>query len=98
VDQLAGRRVLLAHGSADTVTRPGDTWTYADRARAVCHPTVIEVRGGDHPMLRRARLWHAIAAEFSRVSFGLSPDMAKAAAAAAAVAAPSGEPGVITVV
>lgn len=98
VDQLAGRRVLLAHGSADTVTSPADTWAYADRARAVCDPTVIEVRGGDHPMLRRARLWHAIAAEFSRVSFGLSPDMAKAAAAAAAVAAPSGEPGVITVV
>ena len=88
VDQLAGRRVLLAHGSADTVTSPADTWAYADRARAVCDPTVIEVRGGDHPMLRRARLWHAIAAEFSRVSFGLSPD----------TGAPSGEPGVITVV
>jgi dienelactone hydrolase len=100
VDQLAGRRVLLVHGSADTVTSPGDTWAYADRARAVCDPTVIEVRGGDHPMLRRARLWHAIAAEFSRVSFSLSPDAGAAAAAtaAAAVAAPSGEPGVITVV
>ena len=98
VDQLAGRRVLLAHGSADTVTSPGDTWAYADRARAVCDPAVIEVRGGDHPMLRRARLWHAIAAEFSRVSFGLSPDTGAAATAAAAVAAPSGEPGVITVV
>ena len=95
VDQLAGRRVLLAHGSADTVTSPADTWAYADRARAVCDPTVIEVRGGDHPMLRRARLWHAIAAEFSRVSFGLS---AETGAAAAAVAAPSSGPGAITVV
>jgi len=50
---------------------------------------VIEVRGGDHPMLRRARLWHAIAAEFSRVSFGLSAET---------VAAPSSGPGAITVV
>ena len=102
VDQLAGRRVLLAHGSADTVTSPADTWAYADRARAVCDPTVIEVRGGDHPMLRRARLWHAIAAEFSRVSFGLSLDTSAAAStatvAAAAVAAPSSSPGAITVV
>ena len=102
VDQLAGRRVLLAHGSADTVTSPADPWAYADRARAVCDPTVIEVRGGDHPMLRRARLWHAIAAEFSRVSFGLSLDTSAAAStatvAAAAVAAPSSGPGAITVV
>jgi hypothetical protein len=97
VDQLAGRRVLLAHGSADTVTRPADTWAYAERARAVCDPTVIEVRGGDHPMLRRALLWHAIAVEFSRVSLGLSPDTGAAAAAVAGAASP-GEPGVITVV
>src|SRR5580693_10041846 len=28
VDQLAGRRILLAHGSADAVTSPADTWAY----------------------------------------------------------------------
>jgi pimeloyl-ACP methyl ester carboxylesterase len=33
VGQLPGRRVLLAHGSADTITDPGDTWAYAGRAR-----------------------------------------------------------------
>jgi hypothetical protein len=98
VDQLAGRRVLLAHGSADTVTRPRDTWAYAERACAVCNLAAIEVRGGDHPMVRRARLWHAIAAEFSRVAFGLSADGGTATVAAAAIAVPSGEPGAITVV
>jgi alpha-beta hydrolase superfamily lysophospholipase len=71
VGQLAGRRVLLAHGSADTVTHPGDTWAYAGRARAVTAVRAVEIRGGDHPMLRRAKLWHAVAAEFARVSFGL---------------------------
>lgn len=71
VGQLAGRRVLLAHGSADTVTRPADTWAYAGRARAVTSAAALEIGGGDHPMLRRARLWHAIAAEFARLSFGL---------------------------
>lgn len=71
VEQLAGRRVLLAHGSADTVTDPDETWAYAERARAVTAVTALEVRDGDHPMLRRASLWHTIAAEFARASFGL---------------------------
>ncbi len=35
VDQLAGRRVLLAHGTADHITSPGETWAYAERARSV---------------------------------------------------------------
>jgi pimeloyl-ACP methyl ester carboxylesterase len=71
VDQLAGRRVLLAHGSADTVTSPPETWAYADRARDVTQVAAIEVRRGDHAMLRRAPLWHHIAAEFTRVSLAL---------------------------
>src|SRR5690348_586581 len=81
VGQLAGRRVLLAHGTADTVTNPGDTWSYAARARAVTSVTALEIRGGDHPMLRRANLWHAVAAEFARVSFGLAAGPGPAAAA-----------------
>jgi pimeloyl-ACP methyl ester carboxylesterase len=80
-DQLAGRRVLLAHGTADRITRPADTWAYAERARAVSDLTVIEIRGGDHPMLRRALLWHAIAAEFTRASFGLPAGGGEAAVA-----------------
>jgi hypothetical protein len=81
VGQLAGRRVLLAHGSADTVTHPGDTWAYAARARAVASVTALEIRGGDHPMLRRVNVWHAVAAEFARVSFGLPAGSGSAAAA-----------------
>jgi alpha-beta hydrolase superfamily lysophospholipase len=81
VGQLAGRRVLLAHGSADTVTHPGDTWAYAARARAVASVTALEIRGGDHPMLRRVNVWHAVAAEFARVSFGLPAGPGPAAAA-----------------
>jgi predicted esterase len=80
-EQLAGRRVLLAHGSADTITRPGDTWAYAERARAVAPVTALEILGGDHPMLRRAGLWHAIAAEFALLSFGLPAGPGPAAAA-----------------
>jgi hypothetical protein len=64
VRQLAGRRVLLVHGSADGITRPEDTWAYAERARSVAEVMAVEIRNGDHAMLRRAGLWHSVAAEF----------------------------------
>lgn len=67
-DQLAGRRVLLVHASDDRVVRPADTWAYAERASAVTEVAAIELRNGDHAMLRRARVWHAIAAEFARLA------------------------------
>ncbi len=87
VAQLAGRRVLLVHGSTDGVTDPADTWAYADRARSVAQVAAIEVRDGDHALLRRARLWHHIAAEFTRASLALPANdvaLAKAFTSAAA--------------
>jgi pimeloyl-ACP methyl ester carboxylesterase len=83
--QLAGRRVLLAHGTADSITSPAETWAFVEQARAVTEVTAVEVRDGDHPMLRRARLWHAIAAEFARAALALPPgDAALNAAVTAA--------------
>lgn len=70
-EQLAGRWILLAHGTADRVTRPGDTWAYAERAASVTDVTAVELRNGEHTMLRRARLWHSIAAEFARLALKL---------------------------
>jgi predicted esterase len=94
VGQLAGRRVLLAHGTADAVTNPQETWAYVERARAVTQVAAIEVRDSDHPMLRRARMWHAIAAEFARAALELPAGSGAAAAgsAAAAVATTAWEP------
>jgi pimeloyl-ACP methyl ester carboxylesterase len=82
--QLAGRRVLLAHGTADSITSPAETWAFVEQARAVTKVTAVEVRDGDHPMLRRARLWHAIAAEFARAALALPPGEAALAAAVTA--------------
>ncbi len=73
IGQLPGRRVLLVHGTADRVTSPAETWAYAERARAVTRTATIEVGGTEHAMLRRARLWHRLAADFARVSLGLPP-------------------------
>jgi hypothetical protein len=76
--------VLLAHGTADSITRPADTWAFLEQARAVTEVSAVEVRDGDHAMLRRARLWHAIAAEFARAALALpSGDSALAAAVTA---------------
>ena len=83
--QLAGLRVLLAHGTADSITSAAETWAFVDQARAVTEVTAVEMRDGDHPMLRRARLWHAIAAEFARAALALPPgDAALNAAVTAA--------------
>lgn len=71
IEQLAGRRILLAHGTADVVTSAAQTWASAERARALTTVDEIEVRGGDHPMIRRASLWHGLAAIFACVSLGL---------------------------
>jgi pimeloyl-ACP methyl ester carboxylesterase len=83
VSQLAGRRVLLAHGTADRITSPQETWAYAGRAREVTEVAVIDVRGGEHTMLRRAALWHEIAADFCRLALHLSTDPTDVSAAIA---------------
>jgi dienelactone hydrolase len=83
VDQLAGRRILLAHGTADTVTSPAETWAYAERAQALTSVTEIEVRADEHSMLWRAPLWHALAAAFACLSLGLPAPSGPAASALA---------------
>jgi pimeloyl-ACP methyl ester carboxylesterase len=89
VGQLAGRRLLLVHGAADRITSPADTWAYVARAREVTQVAAIEITDGDHPMLRRASLWHAIAAEFARSALG---EPAGNRAVASALGAESADP------
>lgn len=81
VTQLAGRKVLLAHGDRDRITRPADTWAFADHAREITQVTAIEVSGSGHAMLRRARLWHSLAAGFARAALGDDPAEGPLAAA-----------------
>src|ERR1700761_1612498 len=53
VEQLAGRRALLAQATGDRITRPADTWAFAERATAVTDVATIEVARSEHAMLRR---------------------------------------------
>lgn len=86
--QLAGRRVLLVHSTADGITSPDETWAFVERARAFTDVAAIEIKDGDHPMLRRAPLWHAIAAEFTRAALGLETSQATLTAAVTAASIP----------
>src|SRR6266702_2924394 len=54
VGQLAGRRVLLAHGTTDSITRPADTWAFLERARTVTEVSAVEVGDSDGQLQDRA--------------------------------------------
>jgi len=74
VEQLAGRTVLIAHGTLDTTTSPRASLEYARRAYAVT-PDVcrIEVRRERHAMLWRHRVWHRLVAGFVLGAVGDHP-------------------------
>jgi pimeloyl-ACP methyl ester carboxylesterase len=71
VAQLAGRAVLLAHGDRDRVTSPAETRAFAELARSVTEVAAVSVAGGEHAMLRHARGWHRLAADFAAAAFSL---------------------------
>ncbi len=74
VGQLAGRRVLIAHGDRDRWTSPARSYDYAVRARevspAVCR---FEVHGAGHPMLRRSADWTGLVRAFVAGVVGAAP-------------------------
>jgi dienelactone hydrolase len=64
--QLAGRRVLIAHGSLDRVTSARASRAFADDATAAgAQVTWVEVRGDTHAMLLRYRTWQRLAISFT---------------------------------
>lgn len=73
-EQLAGRTVLIAHGSLDRVTSPRGSYKFAQRiARAGAKVGYLSVRGEQHAMIFRPRLWHHIAADFTLGILGITP-------------------------
>ena len=62
VAQLAGRRVLFAHGDLDRMTSPPASAAFARQAAAVADSvSYVVIRGERHAMLRRASVWHQLA-------------------------------------
>lgn len=74
VDSLTGRRVVLLHGERDRVTDPRGSVALVARARAVgAEAGAVLLAHGDHAMLRRAGVWHALATSCVTALLGLGP-------------------------
>jgi alpha-beta hydrolase superfamily lysophospholipase len=64
VAPVNGRRVLILHGDRDRTTSLAESEVWAARAAtASAAVRVRQIRGGEHTMLRHARLWHSLAAQ-----------------------------------
>lgn len=74
-DQLAGRRLLVVHGSRDRLTSAKHSHTFTHAARSLAaEATYVGLNGCGHTMLRRARLWNRLTSEFVlHTTFGAPP-------------------------
>lgn len=69
IEQLAGGRVLIAHGDGDRITSPAQSADYARRALQLPKPpsmTYVRVPGAGHAMLRRWTEWEVLTRRFVR--------------------------------
>jgi dienelactone hydrolase len=65
VAQLAGRQLLLLHGTRDQTTSPEATARFAARALPIADQvTSLGVMRSGHTMLSRASVWHRLTSEF----------------------------------
>jgi alpha-beta hydrolase superfamily lysophospholipase len=72
-ERVAGRRVLIVHGSEDRWTSPKSSLAYARRAEGVAESIdYVSLQGAGHFMFRRVRLWNALANGFILDAFGSS--------------------------
>jgi predicted esterase len=66
-DQLAGRRLLVIHGTQDRMTSAKNSKALVDAMRggpADTEATFVSLRGTGHAMVRRAGLWNQLTTDF----------------------------------
>jgi alpha-beta hydrolase superfamily lysophospholipase len=65
VGRVAGRRILIVHGSEDRWTSPANSLAYARRADGVAKSVdYVALTGAGHFMFRRVGLWNSLANGF----------------------------------
>ena len=62
---LAGRKVLIVHGTEDRIASPQSAAAVADRIAATTSVQFITVEGGRHAMLRHAGEFERAATDFT---------------------------------
>lgn len=71
VAPVAGRRVLIVHGSEDHWTSPANSLGYARRAQGIAESVdYVRLKGAGHFMLTRVGLWNSLANGFILDAFG----------------------------
>lgn len=66
--RLGATPTLVVHGEEDRIARPSMAYAYVEQAPPSAHISLVRVPRGRHAMLRRARTFHALAAEFTATS------------------------------
>jgi pimeloyl-ACP methyl ester carboxylesterase len=62
---VAGRRILIVHGTEDRWTSPANSLAYARRADGVAESVdYVALKGAGHFMFRRVGLWNSLATGF----------------------------------
>jgi pimeloyl-ACP methyl ester carboxylesterase len=68
--RVAGRKVLIVHGTGDHMTSPAQSLKFARRAAgAAASMQYVSLSGAGHFMVRRVGLWHALATGFVMKAF-----------------------------
>ncbi|MGW3962341.1 alpha/beta hydrolase [Amycolatopsis sp. NPDC005003] len=66
VEAVAGRSVLIVHGTRDRMTSPAESHAFAERAAGVAARLArFEMANEGHAMLRRARVWTRLTVAFT---------------------------------
>ena len=70
VSGVAGKKVLIVHGTTDRWTSPSESLKFARRATGeAASMQYVTLNRAGHFMFRRVRLWHALATGFIMKSF-----------------------------
>lgn len=68
--RVAGRSVLIVHGTGDRWTSPAESLKFARRAAGdAASLQYVSLKGAGHFMFRRVRLWHSLATGFVMKEF-----------------------------
>jgi dienelactone hydrolase len=66
VEAVAGRLVLIVHGTRDRMTSPAESHAFAQRAEGVAARVArFEIAGEGHAMLRRSAVWTRLTIAFT---------------------------------
>lgn len=72
-ERVAGRKVLIVHGTTDHMTSPRQSLAFARRASAnAASMQYVSLKGVGHFMLRKVRIWHILATGFVIQAFAES--------------------------